>query len=124
MPIFEFTCNTCNTGRKFSALVGVVATATPPVCPKCGGTDLKKAVSRFARVRSEDDALEALADRADNADLDDPATMRRFMKEMAGEMGEDMDGEDIEQMMEEAMEEEAGGAGDGGPEGGGAGDDL
>jgi hypothetical protein len=84
-------------------------TRTPPVCPKCGGTDLKKAVSRFARVRSEDDALEALADRADNADLDDPATMRRFMKEMAGEMGEDMDGEDIEQMMEEAMDEEAGG---------------
>ncbi len=124
MPIFEFTCNTCNTRRKFSALVGVVANATPPVCPKCGGTDLRKAVSRFARVRSEDDALEALADRADNADLDDPVTMRRFMKEMASEMGEDMDGEDIEHMMEEAMDEEAGGAADNAPEGGGQSDDF
>ncbi len=35
MPIFEFSCNTCS--RKFSALVGVVASAQPPQCPKCGG---------------------------------------------------------------------------------------
>ena len=112
MPIFEFTCNTCNTGRKFSALVGVVADAAPPTCPRCGGVDLKKVVSRFARVRSEDDAMESLADAADSADLEDPKTMRRFMKEMSREMGEDMDGEDFEQMMEEAMEEEAGGRGE------------
>lgn len=109
MPIFEYTCNACANIRKFSILVGVVADVAPPACPKCGSTDLKKAVSRFARVRSEDEALDALADRADSADLDDPATMRRFMKEMASEMGEDMEGEDFEQMMEEAMDEEAGG---------------
>ena len=36
MPIFEYTCNACH-GRKFSALVGVVADAKPPTCPKCGG---------------------------------------------------------------------------------------
>ncbi len=106
MPIFEFTCNTCNNQRKFSVLVGVVANAAAPVCPRCGGTDLKKAVSRFARVRSEDDALGSLADRADETDMDDPATMRRFMTEMASEMVEDAD--DFEQMMEEAGDEEAG----------------
>lgn len=109
MPIFEFHCNTC--GRKFSALVGVVASAPPPACPRCGGADLKKLVSRFARVRSEDEALDALADAADSADLDDPRTMRRFMKEMSRGMGEDTDGEDFEEMMEEALEDEAGGAG-------------
>jgi hypothetical protein len=74
-------------------------------------------VSRFARLRSEDEAVDALAERADSADLDDPKEMRRLMKEMAGEMGEDMDGEDFEQMMEEAMDEEAAG-------GGGAADDA
>jgi hypothetical protein len=61
-------------------------------------------VSRFARVRSEDEALDALADRADTADMDDPVTMRRFMKEMASEMGEDAD--DFEQMMEEGGDDE------------------
>jgi putative FmdB family regulatory protein len=109
MPIFEFSCNTCN--RKFSALVGVVAGAQPPACPKCGGADLKKLVSRFARVRSEDEALDSLADVAENADLEDPREMRRLMKQMSKEMGEDMDGEDFEEMMEEAMDEEARGEG-------------
>ena len=107
MPIFEYTCNACS--RNFSALVGVVADAAPPSCPKCGSTDLKKRVSRFARIRSEDDAMESLAEAADSADMDDPKAMRRFMKEMSREMGEDMDGEDFEEMMEEAMQDEAGG---------------
>ena len=111
MPIFEFSCNNCN--RKFSALVGVVASAQPPACPKCGGADLKKLVSRFACVRSEDEALDSLAEAADSADLEDPKTMRQFMKQMSKEMGEDMDGEDFEEMMEAAMEEEAAGEGGG-----------
>ena len=124
MPIFEFTCNTCgDKQRKFPVLVGVVADAAPPACPRCSGTDLKKAVSRFARVRSEDDALDALADRADTADMDDPATMRRFMKEMASEMGEDADGEDMEQLLDEAMDEEAA-AGDDDPPGDASSEDL
>ena len=113
MPIFEYVCNDCS--RKFSALVGVVADAQPPACPKCGSADLKKLVSRFARVRSEDEALDSLADAADSADMEDPRALRRFMKEMGGAMGEDMDGEDFEEMMEQAMEEEAaGGVGDDG----------
>jgi putative FmdB family regulatory protein len=101
MPIFEFTCNTCANNRRFSALVGVVANATPPACPRCGGTDLKRAVSRFARVRSEDDTLDSLAEQADNLDENDPSAMRRLMREMAGEMGEDMDDGDLEALMEE-----------------------
>src|SRR5688500_13429606 len=99
MPIFEYTCNACS--RRFSALVGVVANAQPPACPKCGGTDLKKLVSRFARVRSEDEALDSLGDAADTMDMEDPRAMRRMMKEMSGAMGDDMDGEDFDQIMEE-----------------------
>lgn len=121
MPIFEFTCNTCGNNRKFSVLVGVVADAAAPGCPRCGGTDLKKAVSRFARLRSEDDALDSLADRADQADLDDPRTMHRFMKEMASEMGED--GEDLEEMLDESIGEDAADGGGDDPGAGGALDD-
>jgi putative FmdB family regulatory protein len=108
MPIFEYTCNVCR-GRKFSALVGVVADAKPPTCPKCKGTDLTKLVSRFARLRSEDESLDELADAADMADPDDPKAMRRLMKEMAAEMGDDMDADEFEALMEEADDAESGG---------------
>ena len=107
MPIFEYTCNQCR--RTFSALVGVVANASPPACPRCGSDDLKKLVSRFARVRSEDEAMDALADAADSADLDDPRTLRRFMKEMGKGMDDEMGGEDVDEMIEQAMDDEASG---------------
>jgi putative FmdB family regulatory protein len=110
MPIFEFRCRDC--ARTFSTLVGVVADAPPPACPKCGRSDtLTKLVSRFARLRSEDDALDALADQADAVDENDPQAMRRLMKDMAGEMGDDLDGDEFESLMDEAMDEEAGGGG-------------
>jgi putative FmdB family regulatory protein len=105
MPIFEYTCNTCATGRKFSALVGVVADAPPPVCPRCGGTDLKKLVSRFARLRSEDEAIDALAEQADRLDESDPKAVRRLVREMAGGMGDDMDADEFEQIMDEAPDD-------------------
>jgi len=104
MPIFEFVCNTCATNRRFSLLVGVVADARPPVCPKCGGVDLRKAVSRFARVRSEEDSLDALAEAADGIDDSDPRAVRRLMKDMASEMGDDMDADEFESAMEESMD--------------------
>jgi hypothetical protein len=78
-------------------------------------------MSRFARLRSEDDRLDALADPSSFGDLDDndPKSVARWAKKMGKELGEDL-GEDFNQVMEEAMEEEATGAG---KEGGG-GDDL
>jgi putative FmdB family regulatory protein len=69
MPIFEYRCNACK--RKFSALVGVVADSSPLECPKCHGTDLQKLISRFSRVRSEDDVLDSLADPTNLSDLDE-----------------------------------------------------
>lgn len=64
-------------------------------------------MSRFARVRSEDDALESLADEMEAAgDTEDPKVMRRLMREIGNEMGEDLDDE-----FEQMMEEEAGGGG-------------
>lgn len=105
MPIFEYTCNTCATGRKFSALVGVVASARPPACPRCGGTDLKKLVSRFARLRSEDETIDALAEQADSLDENDPKAVRRLVREMADGMGDDMDAGEFEQIMDEASDD-------------------
>lgn len=107
MPIFEYTCDDC--GKRFSALVGVLAGARPPACPTCGSNALTKMVSRFARVRSEDDAMDALADEAAYGDIEnDPKAMRKFVRDMGSAMDEDL-GEDFEAALEEEMSGTAGG---------------
>ena len=109
MPIFEYACNACN--KRFSALVGVLADAKPPACPRCSGVELTKQVSRFARVRSEDDALESLADEAEYGDIEnDPKAMRKWVRDMGNAMDENLD-EDFEQAMEEEMAGKGGGGG-------------
>jgi len=106
MPIFEYTCDACH--KRFSALVGVLANAKPPACPRCGGTTLTKQVSRFARLRSEDETLESLADESTFGDIEnDPKAMRRWMREMGKAMDEDLD-DDLEAAFEEEMSGKAG----------------
>src|SRR5947207_10205776 len=102
MPIFEYTCDAC--GRRFSALVGVVANPKTAACPRCGAAQLTRQVSRFARLRSEDDALESLADESKFGDIEnDPQAMRKWVKEMGKAMDEDME-EDFEAALEEELE--------------------
>jgi hypothetical protein len=95
-----------------SILVRSISNPGTPVCPRCGSRKLERLMSRFARVRSEDDRLDSLADPSSFGDLDenDPKSVARWAKKMGKELGEDM-GEDFDQMMEEAIEEEAGGKG-------------
>src|SRR5262245_42329929 len=105
MPIFEYTCDGC--GKRFSALVGVLASARPPHCPQCYGMNLTKRVSKFARVRSEDETMESLADESRFGDIEnDPAAMRKWVREMGKAMDDDMEDD-----LEEAIEEEMSGGG-------------
>ena len=101
MPIYEYQCLSCN--KSFSFLVGVVAESEEPRCTRCGGKKLRKLISRIARVRSKDSALEDLADPSKLADMDDPRAMARWAKEMgksvADETGEEFP-DDFEEMME------------------------
>ncbi len=106
MPIYEFVCGQC--GRKFRKLVGMIAQPAPLQCPRCQSTELNRQISRFARVRGEDESYDALADEMEGVDENDPRAMRRLMRTMGDEMGEDME-EDFDQM----MEDEAGGTADG-----------
>ncbi len=103
MPIYEYRCRSCR--KRFSVLVGVVAGASGTVCPACGSEDADRLVSRFARLRSEDDAMESMLDPSRLGDIEnDPKAMRRFVKDMSAELGEDMTDE-----FEAAMEEEMSG---------------
>ena len=107
MPVYEFVCAQCQ--RKFRKLVGMTSHATPLQCPRCQSKELDRQISRFARVRSEDELFEALADDMEGLDENDPKAMRRLMREMGQEMGEDLES-DFDQMMEEEESGAPGGA--------------
>ena len=99
MPLFEFKCKSCS--RKFTALVGMIAESASPECPSCGGTDLSKLMSKFATGRSDEEMLERLSDPDKVGDLEDPASMRKFVKEMGKELGEDM-GDEFDEYLQGA----------------------
>ena len=105
MPLFEFRCEDCR--RRFTLLVGMTAEGAKCVCPKCGGTQLRKLVSRFAVLRTEDDMLDDLADPSTLGDPEDPKAMADWMRRVGREMGEDL-GDDFEELVEEAAREESG----------------
>lgn len=117
MPIYEYSCEDCR--RRVSVFIRSISNPGTPTCPRCGGQRLERLMSRFARVRSEEARLDALADPSSFGDLDenDPQSVARWAKKMGKDLGEDL-GEDFDQMVDEAMEEEAhGGKGEAGEEG-------
>ncbi len=118
MPIYEYRCAGC--GRKSQVITLSVKTAVAPVCPHCGGSDLRKLVSRVAVLRSEESRLESLADPSalGGVDENDPRSVARWMKKMGREMGEDLGG-DLDGEVDKALEgSERGGEGGEGPAGG------
>lgn len=106
MPVYEYRCAAC--GAKVSLLVGMTAEPDDEVCPKCGGRDLARMVSRFRRGRSEDARIEELADEMEaRGEPDSPAEMRGLVREMGKAMDEDL-GDEMEEMFEADMEEDPG----------------
>jgi len=45
MPIYEYRCEEC--AETFEVFVRSPSQETSPICPKCGGQKVKKAVSLF-----------------------------------------------------------------------------
>lgn len=106
LPVYEFRCSDC--GRKFQALVGVVAEPDDERCPHCGSSSTSKLISRFARYRSEDDRIDEIADRMEQmGEPDSPTEMRQIMREMGKAMDEDVS-DDMEEMLEADLEGEDG----------------
>ena len=102
MPIYEFRCEDCQ--KKFSALIGMTAEPDDTRCPRCGSVKAWRLVSRFARLRTEDDRVEDLADEIEiSGEPDSPSKMREKMKDMGKALDEDMSDE-MEEMFEADME--------------------
>ena len=55
MPIYEYRCDEC--GKRSSALLASWS-APDPACPHCGRAALRRQVSSFATVRSEEVGFE------------------------------------------------------------------
>ena len=107
VPVYEYRCKECN--RKFSALIGMVAEPDEDRCPHCGSASTVKLISRFARVRSEDDRVDELADRLEGmSEPESSGEMRQVMREMGKAMDEDVS-DDMEELFEAEMAGEAGG---------------
>lgn len=120
MPIYEYRCLDC--GRYQSVLVRTYSDPTDLSCPRCHGAHLKKLVSKFAVLHSDEARLEQLADPSSLGDVDenDPKSVARWARKMGEQVGEDL-GDDFNDMVDrlEAGEMPEDGEGDGGLDGGG-----
>ncbi len=101
MPIYEYRCHSCR--KSFSFLVGVGADAEEPHCPRCGGKNLDKLISRIARIKSKSEALDDLGDLDNIGDIDDPKAMAQWAKKMGRRLGEET-GEDFDEQIEEMLD--------------------
>jgi putative FmdB family regulatory protein len=132
MPIYEYLCPPCN--RVFSFLLKSVAEPCEPTCPKCGGKELRRRMSRFAvtgaarksqanvevptggdpaAAQGAGDALDdprvegemmKLMSAAEGLDENDPRQLGRLMRRMT-----EITGEAVEPAMEEALRRLEGG---------------
>jgi putative FmdB family regulatory protein len=92
MPIYEYHCSDCQ--RRVSLLWRSYsdAEAREAACPRCGGKNLRRVVSRVAVLRSEESRMDSLAepDAMGGLDEEDPKSLARWMRKMSQETGEDL----------------------------------
>ena len=102
VPIYEYRCADCK-ARPAIFYRSLAAVEASPACPACGSRRLTRLISRTAQVLSEDSRVEALADSADLAGVDesDPRSVARWARRMGDGMGDDELGGDFEETVDE-----------------------
>ena len=90
MPLFEYECNQCR--KEFQRLLLKRGEEKDLICPKCGGRDLKRLISRVAYHVSEGDRLGAYDPRAPKGDAfyKDSRNIGLDAKKRAQQMGVDL----------------------------------
>lgn len=128
MPTYQYRCKDCH--RRFEIFMTYNEYGTRPVnCTHCGSDKVERRIGRIRIARSEESRLENLADPSKLEGLeDDPRALGRMMREMSGELGEDMGPEfdevidrlesgqspdEIEKALPDLGEDAGGGLGDG-----------
>jgi putative FmdB family regulatory protein len=90
MPYYDYRCLNCN--RRFSIFLTYSEYGQKAVeCPQCASQQVQRRIGRVRVARSEESRLENLADPSSLEGLeDDPRALGRMMRQMSGEMGEDL----------------------------------
>lgn len=117
MPIYEYRCVDCGAYR--SVFVRTFSDPTDLRCSRCQGTQLRKLVSRFAVLHSDEARLEQMADPSTFGDVDenDPRSVARWARRMGDQIGEDLGDEfreAVDRMEAGDMPDDLGGGGDDG----------
>jgi len=104
MPTYEYICENCGVKNSF-----LVFSWEDEVlkCKKCGGEKLKRIISRFARLRSEEEKMESTVDEAmRSVDINNPDSIKRWMRKTLKEYSSELDSDiDIDEAVESMSEE-------------------
>ena len=125
MPYYQYRCLNCS--KRFEVFMTYSEYDKHSVnCTSCGSPSVTRRIGRIRVARSEDSRMEDLADPGKLAGLeDDPRALGRMMRQMSGEMGEEL-GPEFDEVVDrleagqspEEIEESVpglGGEGDAGP---------
>jgi putative FmdB family regulatory protein len=93
MPVYEFVCNAC--GANVSVFTRSISSPVAGKCERCGSTDLRRLISRFAVLRSSGSGNFGDFDEGmlDGLDENDPRAMAAMARRMRSELGGDLDPE-------------------------------
>ncbi len=93
MPIYQYDCAGC--GRRVDVFFRSISNVGKPVCPACGGEELKRVMSKVARSRSAAERVGSIDINQELGRVDsrDPASFARWARRMGreydGELGSD-----------------------------------
>jgi len=90
MPDYQFRCLDCK--KRFDVYMTYSDYGTRNAqCTHCGSENVERRIGRIRFARSEESRLESLADPGNLDGLDeDPRALGRMMRQMSGEMGEEL----------------------------------
>lgn len=99
MPIYPYLCEECE--KRFAVRLSYEEYGKVKVaCKHCGSAKVQRRIGRVRMARSEESRMDALADPAMLAGIeDDPKAMARMMRTMGSEMGEDL-GEEFNEVVD------------------------
>jgi len=99
MPVYEYRCNDCR--RRVSLYIRGFSESPEPVCTNCGGKNLTRLFSTFARLKTDKDVYESILSDSDLVKgmmANDPRALVEWSRRMEGTEGEKAP--EYEEMME------------------------
>ncbi|MDA1010709.1 MAG: zinc ribbon domain-containing protein [Chloroflexi bacterium] len=101
MPIYEYRCESCE--RVSSVFVRSLRAEVQPSCDHCGGTELRRIMSRVQRTRTRQDVVDAYGTPGPGEAYRDPRQIGSWVEDRFREYGVDLP-DDARDMIDRARE--------------------